>query len=115
MLKPPLDPRLSLTCPVYRSLDANNALGRPAAQARVARDIAEIGQRYHGKLNKARTAAWSQDPLAHTTMTVRKGSSGASGVIQNKLSNEGTLKYTTDSTHAVSAMEQQVPRDTRLL
>jgi len=100
---------------MHHALDAHHALGRPAAQERIARDIAEIGQRYHGKLNKARAAAWSQDPLAHTTVTVRKGGSGASGVVQNKLSNDGTLKYTSDSNLAVSAMEQQVPRVACLL
>lgn len=39
---------------------------------------------------------------------MRKGGAGASGVVQHKFLNEGTLKCTSDANQAVSAMEQQV-------
>lgn len=66
-------------------------IDKRAAQDRVAKEIADTGKRYHGALDKGRKSGWSQDPLAHTTVTVRKGGA-LSGEISCKLSNEGTLK-----------------------
>ena len=79
-------------------------IDRQAVHERMAREIANTGKKYHSALDKLQR----QDPLAHTTVCVRKGGTGPRGSIEEKISTRGTLKYTQDSGEALTAMDHQV-------
>jgi hypothetical protein len=93
---------------VEKYQNALKKIDRQAVHERMAREIANTGKQYHSALDKSQR----KDQNAHTTVCVRKGGTGPRGAVEGKLMTQGSLKYTHDSSEALTAMDQQVRMST---